>query len=41
MNIENKYYKAYENRYKQVYKLNELWTTKNPTPTVLKIIIVY
>lgn len=41
MNIKNKYYKAYENRYKQIYKLNELWTTNKPTPTILKIIKKY
>lgn len=36
--IENEYYKAYEKRYKQVYRENCLWSAKDSTPDVSKTI---
>lgn len=35
------YYKAYENRYKQVYKENMLWSSKLSTPDVINFISDY
>ena len=37
----DKYYKAYDKRYKQVYKLNELWEVTDKTPTVINTILKY
>lgn len=38
-NINDNYYKAYEKRYKQVYKNNSLWSSKEPTPDVVNTIL--
>lgn len=35
------YYKAYEKRYKQVYKENMLWSSTLPTPDVINFINDY
>ena len=35
------YYKAYEKRYKQVYKENMLWSSRLPTPDVIKFVENY
>lgn len=37
----DKYYKAYDKRYKQVYKLSELWEVTDKTPTVINTILKY
>lgn len=39
--IEINYYKAYENRYSQVYENGMLWSSKENTPEVLKCIKKY
>ncbi len=39
--IEKSYYKAYEERYRQVYKQDFLWFSKENTPDVIKIIEEY
>lgn len=39
--IEDDYYKAYENRYSQVYEKNMLWSSKENTPEILKCIKNY
>ena len=37
----NKYYKAYEKRYKQMYELKELWEVSDKTPEVVNTILKY
>lgn len=36
--IDDNYYKAYEKRYKQVYKHNYLWSSKDSSPDVIEVI---
>lgn len=38
---ENDYYKAYDKRYRQVYKKSYLWSTKEPSLIVLDTILKY
>lgn len=38
--ILNNYYKAYEKRYKQIYNINQLWSSEISTPDVLNTINV-
>ena len=37
----NKYYKAYEKRYKQMYELKGLWEVSDRTPEVVNTILKY
>ena len=37
----DKYYKAYEKRYKQMYELKELWEVSERTPEVINTILKY
>ena len=37
----NKYYKAYEKRYKQMYELKELWEVSDKTPEVFNTTLKY
>lgn len=39
--IDDNYYKAYDKRYKQVYKHDYLWSSKNPSPDVIETIQKY